>query len=77
MRVISAAILGGVAFQGGTGDIGGAFAAILLLNIFQNMLDVLSVPPYWNVVAQGVLLILALILDYFSAERQRKLLLPR
>lgn len=74
MRVISAAILGGVAFHGGAGDIAGTFVAVLLLNVFQNMLDVLSVPPYWNVVAQGVLLILALILDYFSSERQRKLL---
>ena len=76
MRVISAAILGGVMFQGGSGDIGGAFVAILLLNVFQNILDVLSVPPYWNVVAQGALLILALILDYFNAERQRKILQP-
>ena len=77
MRVISAAILGGVMFQGGSGDIAGTFVAVLLLNVFQNILDVLLVPPYWNVVAQGALLILALILDYFNAERQRKLLQPR
>ena len=76
MRVISAAILGGVAFHGGSGDIAGTFVAVLLLNVFQNMLDVLTVPPYWNVVAQGALLILALILDYFSTERQKKLLQP-
>jgi len=77
MRVIAAAILGGVAFHGGAGDIAGTFVAVLLLNVFQNILDVLSVPPYWNIVAQGALLILALILDYFSSERQRKLLQAR
>lgn len=73
-RVISAAILGGVAFHGGTGDIAGGFVGILLLNVLQNMLDILGVPAYWNIVAQGAILIFALILDYFSTERQRKLL---
>ena len=74
LRVISAAILGGVAFQGGAGNVAGTFVAVLLLNVFQNMLDILSVPPYWNIVAQGALLILALILDFFNTEKQQKLL---
>jgi len=73
-RVISAAVLGGVAFMGGSGDIIGGFVGILLLNVLQNMLDILGVPSYWNIVAQGAILIIALILDYFSTERQRKLL---
>lgn len=76
-RVISAAVLGGVAFMGGTGDIIGGFVAILLINVLQNMLDVLKVLSYWNIVAQGAILIVALILDYISSERQRKLLQAR
>jgi len=73
-RVISAAILGGVAFMGGSGDIIGGFVGLLLLNVLQNMLDILGVPAYWNIIAQGAVLIFALILDYISTERQRKLL---
>lgn len=76
-RVISAAILGGVAFMGGTGDIAGGFVGIMLLNVLQNMLDILGVPSYWNIVAQGAILIIALILDFFNTERQRKLLQVR
>jgi ribose transport system permease protein len=74
-RVISAAILGGVSFFGGAGSIGGAFAALLLLNVFENMLYVLSVQSYWIVFATGVILVLALVIDYISAERRRKALL--
>lgn len=76
-RVISAAVLGGVAFMGGTGDIIGGFVAIMLLNVLRNMLDVLRVLSFWNIFAQGAILILALILDFISTERQRKLLQAR
>lgn len=75
MRVISAAILGGVSFIGGSGNIVGAFIALLLLNVFDNMLKVLNVQSYWNVFATGFLLAVALIIDYINVERRRKSLL--
>lgn len=74
-RVISASILGGVSFVGGAGSIGGAFVALLLLNVFENMLNVLNVKSYWIVFATGVILVLALLIDYISVERRRKALL--
>lgn len=74
-RVISASILGGVSFFGGAGSIGGAFIALLLLNVFENMLNVLNVPDYWIVFASGFVLIVALLVDYVNAERRRKALL--
>lgn len=75
MKVISAAILGGVSFTGGSGNLGGALAALLLLNVFDNMLTILGVQSYWNIFAQGLLLALALIMDYVNTERRRKALL--
>lgn len=74
-RVISAAILGGVSFHGGGGSIGGAFVALLLLNVFENMLNVLKIQDYWIVFASGVVLVIALLIDYAGAERRRKALL--
>jgi ribose/xylose/arabinose/galactoside ABC-type transport system permease subunit len=74
-RVISAAILGGVAFFGGAGSIGGAFVALALLNVFENMLSVLEVKDYWVIFATGAILVIALLIDYFGAERRRKALL--
>ena len=74
-RVISASILGGVSFMGGSGSIGGAFIALMLLNVFENMLNVLGIQPYWILFASGALMVLALIIDYIGAERRRKALL--
>lgn len=75
MTVISAAILGGVAFTGGSGNLAGPFVALLLLNVLDNMLTVIGVQTYWNVVAQGLLLAVALIFDYVNNERTRKAML--
>jgi ribose/xylose/arabinose/galactoside ABC-type transport system permease subunit len=39
------------------------------------MLRVIGVQAYWNVFAQGMLLVIALIIDYFGEERRRKAML--
>lgn len=75
MTATSAAILGGVAFTGGAGNLIGPFIALVLINVFENMLGVLGVGSYWVVFAQGVLLILALVIDYVSDARRAKAML--
>ena len=77
MSVISASILGGVAFMGGSGNLIGPLIAVLLLNTLENMLNVLGVNPYWNVFAQGALLAIALAFDFISEQRRRRELLAR
>jgi len=75
ITIISASILGGVSFGGGAGTLAGPLVALLLLSVFNNMLQILGVQPYWSVFAQGFLLVLALIIDHISEERQRRALL--
>ena len=75
MMVISGAILGGIAFTGGAGNLVGGLVGVLLLNIFKNMLIVMQLPTYWTVFATGFVLAVALMLDYVSTERRRKALL--
>jgi ribose/xylose/arabinose/galactoside ABC-type transport system permease subunit len=65
---ITAAILGGVSFGGGSGGMGGAFVGLLILNGFNNGMTVLGINPYWQTVASGVLLLIALTLDYIQAR---------
>ncbi len=77
MKVISASILGGVAFTGGSGNLIGPFFALLLLNVLDNMLKVLEVQEYWTVFASGALLAIALTFDYFSWRRRQKALLAQ
>jgi ribose/xylose/arabinose/galactoside ABC-type transport system permease subunit len=67
---MTAAILGGISLGGGTGGMGGALVGILILNCFNNGMTVIDVPPYWQVVASGVLLLIALTADFLSARKR-------
>jgi ribose transport system permease protein len=75
INVLSAAILGGISFGGGNGTLAGPLVALLLLSVFDNMLRVIGIPTYWNVFAQGLLLIVALIIDNISEVRRRRALI--
>jgi len=65
---ITASVLGGVSFGGGSGSITGMFIGVLLLTAFNNGLVVINVYSYWQLVSQGAVLIVALCLDFFSTK---------
>jgi len=69
---ITAAILGGISFGGGSGGMLGCFLGLVIINGFSNGLTVLGVTPYWQNVANGVLLLLALTFDYFTTKNAKK-----
>ena len=71
---ITAAVLGGVSFLGGSGGMSGCFIGILLLNSFNAGLTFVGFPQYWQIVARGSLLILALCLDFIIASSRRRAL---
>jgi ribose/xylose/arabinose/galactoside ABC-type transport system permease subunit len=74
---MTAAILGGISFGGGTGGMGGAFIGILILNCFNNGMAVINVPPYWQTVASGALLLFALTVDFLGARRRQRHEVPQ
>lgn len=59
LNSIAAAIIGGVAFSGGRGNVLGAAVGALLLTILVNIVVVAGLPIYWQLVAQGLVLIFA------------------
>ena len=69
---ITASVLGGIAFMGGGGTMGGCFVGLALLTAFKNGLTFLGVKSYWTVVANGAILIAALIVDYFNTRSLNK-----
>lgn len=74
LTAITSSVLGGISFMGGSGTMGGAFIGIMLLNVFTNGLVIAGLSSYTRIVAQGALLIAALVLDYYREEaRQRAL----
>jgi ribose/xylose/arabinose/galactoside ABC-type transport system permease subunit len=66
---MTGAILGGVSFGGGSGGMGGAFVGLVLLNGFNAGLSTVGLSPYWQTVASGALLLIALTFDYFNNKR--------
>jgi ribose/xylose/arabinose/galactoside ABC-type transport system permease subunit len=76
-QAITAAILGGISFGGGSGGMFGCFLGLLVINSFSNGLVVMQVSSYWQSCASGVLLLIALSLDYLSTRNARKVKTPR
>ncbi|WP_220453956.1 ABC transporter permease [Nocardioides immobilis] len=63
LQAITAAALGGVAMQGGKGTIAGTVIAVVVLGVLQNGLTILNVNSFWQDIAQGLLLVAAVIVQ--------------
>jgi ribose transport system permease protein len=63
LDVIAAAVIGGISLSGGRGTILGAIIGSLLMGILRNGLVLLNVSAYWQQVAIGIVIILAVVLD--------------
>ncbi len=74
LDAITVAVLGGVSFAGGTGNMSGVFVGILLFNSFKNGLVIVGLNSYFQIVASGVLLMAALILDFYREKSRLKAL---
>ncbi|MFJ5779805.1 ABC transporter permease [Streptomyces sp. NPDC093094] len=59
LKAITAAALGGCALKGGKGGIGGTLLAVALLGCLENGLTVEGINTFWQNVAQGALLVIA------------------
>lgn len=72
---ITAAVLGGTAFSGGVGSIFGSVLGVLILQGFNTGLIMLNVPVFWQFVARGLLLFVALAFDYLrKVSREKEML---
>ncbi|GAA4836892.1 ABC transporter permease [Kitasatospora terrestris] len=63
LKAITAAALGGCALKGGKGGIGGTLLAVALLGALENGLTVQGINSFWQNVAQGTLLVLAVVVQ--------------
>jgi ribose transport system permease protein len=63
LQSITAAALGGVALQGGRGTIVGTILAVILLGVLENGLIILNVTSFWQDIAQGFLLVIAVVIQ--------------
>jgi ribose transport system permease protein len=64
---ITAVVIGGVSLAGGAGSILGTFAGVLIIGVFYNIMNLLSVNAYLQILLKGVVLIVAV---SFYAKRR-------
>lgn len=72
MIPISAVILGGVSLAGGKGKISGTILGVLILQVINNGLTLLSVNAYYQMVISGSVLILAVMIDIIRSGKLKK-----
>ena len=69
---MTAAILGGISFGGGSGGLGGAFLGLFVIKTFNKGMQIVNSNTYLTTILSGALLLAALTIDFFSQRRQRK-----
>lgn len=63
LDAIAAVVLGGTSMSGGVGGIGGTLVGALIIGILNNALNLLQIPSYYQGVAKGLVILLAVLLD--------------
>ena len=63
LSVIAACVLGGVSIAGGSGKISGILLGTLLLGIIQNALPLVNISAFWQSALQGLIILLAVLLN--------------
>jgi ribose transport system permease protein len=67
---IAAAVLGGTSMYGGVGNVGGVFIGVLVIGIISNGLNLLHVNSFWQYVAKGIIILLAVYIDMYRKKRE-------
>lgn len=63
LDAIAAVVIGGTSLFGGVGSIVGTLIGVLIIGTMNNGLDLLNVSSYYQQVAKGVIIVLAVLLD--------------
>ena len=69
LEVIAACVLGGVSLTGGVGTMAGAIVGVLIMGTVQNAMNLLNIAPFYQYVARGVILLLAVLFDQLKQRR--------
>jgi ribose transport system permease protein len=68
LQVVTAIVLGGASLAGGRGSIFGTVIGLLIVGILNNGLILMDVPTFWQRIAQGLMLIVAVSFDSIRAK---------
>lgn len=67
---IAAVVIGGTSFSGGKGNVSGVVIGAFILGIINNILDLMNVPSYPQLMLKGAIIVLAVILSTIREKKQ-------
>jgi ribose transport system permease protein len=70
LESLAAVVLGGVALTGGSGGIRQVFYGVLILSMLSNVMNMIGVSAYFQTLAIGIVIILAVILDRLRGAKR-------
>jgi ribose transport system permease protein len=68
LNAIAAAVIGGTSLFGGRGTIAGSVVGTAIISVLLTGLIIVNVPPFWQLVAVGVVLIAAVYVDQLGTQ---------
>jgi ribose transport system permease protein len=72
LSTISAVVLGGTSLFGGIGSIAGTVVGVFIPIILLNGFVILGIPPFWQTVAMGAVLIIAVWIDQLKRRARER-----
>lgn len=71
LSALTAAVIGGVTFDGGRGTIGGAFLGVIMIGLISNAMTILSINSYLQTAITGAIIVIAVILSNLHKVRKK------
>jgi ribose transport system permease protein len=70
LAVIAAVVIGGTSLFGGSGGLGGTVIGVMIPVVLLNGFVIIGLPPFWQQVAVGAILIVAVFFDQLRRSRR-------
>jgi len=77
MDAIAAVVLGGTSMSGGKGNISGTIIGVIVIGVLQNGMNLLGIDSSWQYIVQGIVILLAVYIDYIKQEGKKISLLRK
>jgi rhamnose transport system permease protein len=73
LQTVAASVVGGVNIFGGSGSVLGVILGAFLLGIINNSLTLVQISPFWQLAFQGLLILLAVVVDSWILRRLQRI----
>lgn len=72
MDIITGCVLGGISVSGGEGKISGVIVGVMTIGVLSNGMVLLGINEFWQMIAKGTVLLIAVIVDKTSKKTGSK-----